>query len=207
MSQLSALLFNCSLKPEGEKSSTKAMLDKVIAVLRSHQVKTSVVHAVSAGIKFGVETDMGEGDGWPQIHERLLKADIVVIGTPIWLGQRCSVCQMVMERMDALLDETNDKGQLPLYNKVAGVCVVGNEDGAQHVGASILYNLMQMGATIPPNAESYWVGPAGGEDDFVDVAQDDEYVKELVDYLGNNLVHVAKSLQKQPIPAEGNAPQ
>lgn len=180
------------------------MLDKVVAVLKSHKVTCTIIHAADADIKFGVQTDMGKGDGWPKIHEKLIAADIVVIGTPIWLGQRCAVCQMVLERMDALLNEKNDQGQLPLYNKVGGVCVVGNEDGAQHVGASILYNLMQFGATIPPNAEAYWIGPAGGQDDFVDVALDDEYVKTLVDYIGNNLVHVARSLKATPIPPEGN---
>lgn len=204
MSKPKALLLNCSLKPKGEKSSTDAMLEKVTALLRSLGVSCETVWATSAKIAFGVETDMGKGDGWPKIHAKLLAADMVVIGTPIWLGQRASVCQVVLERMDALLDETNELGQMPLYGKVAGVCVVGNEDGAQHVGASILYNLMQMGATIPPNAEAYWVGPAGGEDDFVDVGQNDEYVASLVRYLAHNLVHVHRSLQATPIPAEGN---
>ncbi len=201
---MKALLFNCSLKPAGEKSSTQAMLDKVIAVLERRGVECSVVHAVDANIKFGTKTDMGEGDGWPPIHEQILAADILVIGTPIWLGERGSVCQMVLERFDAMLSETNEQGQMPLYNKVAGVCVVGNEDGAQHVGASILYNLMQIGATIPPNAECFWVGPAGGREDFVDVALNDSYVKKLVSYLGNNLVLVARSLKETPIPPEGN---
>jgi multimeric flavodoxin WrbA len=204
MPKLKALLFSCTLKPKGEKSSTELMLDKVTEVLERRGVECERVHAVDAKIAFGTETDMGKGDHWPAIHKKLLEADIIVVGTPIWLGQRGSVCQMVLERMDALLTETNEEGQLPLYNKVAGVCVVGNEDGAQHVGASILYNLMQMGATIPPNAEAYWVGPAGGRDDFVDVAQNDPYVKELVSYLGNNLVLLARLLKENPIPVEGN---
>jgi multimeric flavodoxin WrbA len=202
--KLKAMLFSCTLKPKGEKSSTELMLDKVTDVLEKRGVECERVHAVDAGIKFGTETDMGVGDKWPKIHERLLGVDIIVLGTPIWLGQRGSVAQMVLERMDALLTETNSAGQMPLYNKVAGVCVVGNEDGAQHVGASILYNLMQMGATIPPNAEAYWVGPAGGRDDFVEVAPNDPYVKELVSYLGNNLFLLARILKGNPIPAEGN---
>ncbi|HWD39705.1 MAG TPA: NAD(P)H-dependent oxidoreductase [Fimbriimonas sp.] len=201
---LKALLFNCTLKPKGERSSTQAMLEKVVSVLEEQGASCEVVHAVDAGIAFGVETDMGKGDKWPAIHKKILESDILVIGTPIWLGQRCSVSQMVLERMDAMLDETNEKGQLPLYSKVAGVCVVGNEDGAQHVGASILYNLMQIGATIPPNAEAYWVGKAGGEDDFVDVGQDDEYVRSLISYLGNNLAIFARLLKQNPIPVQGN---
>lgn len=204
MAKPKALLFNCSLKPKGEKSSTEAMLGKVEKLLKKLGVECETVWAVSENIAFGVETNMGKGDGWPKIHTKLLAADIIVIGTPIWLGQRGSVSQMVLERMDALLEETNKEGQMPLYNKVAGVCVVGNEDGAQHVGASILYNLMQMGATIPPNAESYWVGSAGGKDDFVDVGQSDEYVERLVSYLAYNLVHVHRSLKATPIPPEGN---
>jgi len=106
------------------------MLDKVTEVLERRGVKCERVHAVDADIQFGVETEMGKGDKWPAIHKKIVGADILVIGTPIWLGQRCSVCQMVLERMDAMLSETNEEGQLPLYNKVAGVCVVGNEDGA-----------------------------------------------------------------------------
>lgn len=204
MSKLKAVLFNCSLKPGGARSSTQALLDKVITVLKGHDVECELVHAVDSNIRFGVATDMGGRDGWPDIHKKILKCDILVIGTPIWLGQRASVCQMVLERMDAMLSETNSVGQFPLYNKVAGVCIVGNEDGAQHVGASILYNLMQIGATIPPNSEAYWVGPAGGEDDFVDVGLDDEYVKKLVSYLGNNLVLLAQMLRERPIPADGN---
>lgn len=180
------------------------MLDKVGKVLKSRDVVCKTIHAVDAGIKFGIKTDMGRGDKWPAIHDQIIASDILVIGTPIWMGERCSVCQMVIERLDALLNETNDQGQMPLYNKVAGVCVVGNEDGAQHVGSSILYNLMQLGATIPPNAEAYWVGKAGGQDDFVDVALSDPYVKELVSYVGNNLAHMATILKSNPIPPVGN---
>lgn len=204
MAKIRAVLINCSLKPKGQKSSTQAMLQKVAKVLKHHEVDCKIVHAADAGIKTGVKTNMGHGDQWPEIHKRILAADILVIGTPIWMGQRSSVCQRVMERIDAMLHETNEAGQLPLYNKVAGACVVGNEDGAQQVSASILYNLMQVGATIPPNAEAYWVGLAGGRDDFIDVALRDPYVKELVSYLGNNLAHMARILRANPIPAEGN---
>ncbi len=202
--RMHAILLNCSLKPSGEKSSTQAMLDKLIAHLERRGVKCEVIHASDRGIKTGTKSDLGSGDGWPAIRKKVMDSDIIVIGTPIWLGQRGSVCQMILERFDAMFTEQNAEGQLPLYNKVAGVCVLGNEDGVQHVGASILYNLMQLGATIPPNAEAYWVGPAGGRKDFIDVALDDPYVKTLVESLGSNLVHVARSLKKLPIPPDGN---
>lgn len=204
MAEFKALLFNCSLKSGEEPSSTQAMLEKVAAVLARHEVECEIVRAADYRIPFGVKTDMGEGDQWPELHRKITYADILVIGAPIWLGHRSGMCQVVLERMDALLNETNAQGQLPLYNKVAGVCVVGNEDGAQNVGAGVLYNLMQFGATIPPNAEAYWVGQAGGQDDFIDVALDDPYANKLVEYLGSNLVHVARSLRANPIPPEGN---
>lgn len=204
MASLRALLINCSLKPKGGKSSTDAMLQKVVDVLRSHGVVCKKVWAADASIQFGTEASMGRGDGWPQIREQILESDIIVIGCPIWMGQRSSVCQMVLERMDAFLYETNDAGQLLLYNKVGGACVVGNEDGAQHSAASIVYNLMQLGVTIPPQCEAYWVGLAGGKDDFVDVALDDEYVATLAIGMGSNLFHFATMLKANPIPADGN---
>jgi multimeric flavodoxin WrbA len=201
---LKAVLFNCTLKPKSQASSTQVMLEKVVAALEESDVKCEVIHACEAKIKLGVESDMGNGDGWPAIRRKILAANILVIGTPIWYGQRSSVCQMVLERIDAMLYETNSEGQLPLYNKVAGVCVVGNEDGAQHVSSTILYNLMQTGATIPANSEVYWVGLAGGKDDFKDVAVDDEYVAQLVSTMGNNLAIMGSLLDKHPYPVRGN---
>jgi len=204
MSKLKAILFNCTLKAAGERSSTHAMLSKVEAALAKRDVRCETVHAAGAGIKFGTDSDMGDGDGWPKLHDAILESDILVIGTPIWFGQRGSVCQMVLERIDSMLSQTNAKGQYPLYNKVAGVCVVGNEDGAQHVGSTILYNLMQTGATIPPNAEAYWVGPAGGRDDFVDVALDDPYPNKMAAMMASNLVTLANLLKDHPIPVDEN---
>jgi len=204
MAKLKAVLFNCTLKPSDERSSTHALLAKVEAALENREVSCTMIHAAGAGIKFGTDPDMGDGDGWPKLHDTILASDILVIGTPIWFGQRASVCQMVLERIDSMLNQQNSKGQLPLYNKVAGVCVVGNEDGAQHVGASVLYNLMQTGATIPPNAETFWVGPAGGRDDFIDVAVDDPYPNKMAVMMASNLVSVAKLLKDHPIPVDQN---
>jgi len=201
---LTAVLFNCTLKHGSEPSSTKFLLDKVAATMKERSVKSETIHAVDQNIAVGTESDMGKGDAWPAIREKVIEADIIVMGTPIWVGQRGSVCQHVMERLDAMFSETNDKGQLPLYNKVAGVCVVGNEDGAQHVGASLVYNFMQLGATIPPNAEAYWIGPAGGRDDFIDADPDNEYTASLVKTMSSNLVHLARMLKKTPIPVDGN---
>jgi len=201
---MNALLFNCTLKPRREPSSTQAMLDKLDKAMAKRSVKSEFIHAVDEKIAYGTASDMGKGDGWPAIRKKVMAADILVVGTPIWIAQRCSVCQMVMERFDAMFSETNEQGQLPLYNKVAGVCVVGNEDGAQHVGASLIYNLMQLGATIPPNAEAYWVGKAGGADDYIDVGQGHEYTNSMIETMSSNLVHIAHMLQKTPIPVDGN---
>lgn len=205
MAKLKAILLNCSLKGKGdEPSSTEKLLGEVAEQLKKLDVTCSTVRIVDHNIKFGVEADMGGADEWPKIHDQIIASDIIVFGTPIWIGHRGSVCQMVLERMDAMLSETNDLGQLPLYNKVAGCCVVGNEDGAQNVSAGVLYNLMQFGATIPPNAEAYWVGLAGGEDDYVDLKKPHPYTQKLVEYISHNLVHLATMLKNNPIPAEGN---
>ena len=42
-----------------------------------------------------------------------------------------------MERMDAMISETDDDGLPVAYNRVAGVVVTGNEDGAHHVIAEV----------------------------------------------------------------------
>lgn len=201
---LRALLLNCTLKKSPETSSTEALLREVKEVMEKHGTECELIRVVDHNVKFGVSTDMGDGDEWPQIHDKILASDILLIGTPIWFGKLSSVAQMVMERIDGMLSETNEMKQLPLYNKVAGCVVTGNEDGAQHVTSGILHDLMQTGATIPPNVNCYWVGEAGPGPDYVEAGTTSKYTKTLVQYTGNNLVHLARILKANPIPAEGN---
>jgi len=133
---LKVLAFNCSLKSAGgrEKSSTDILLQQLLDALAKHGAKGDIIRAVDHDIKPGVKSDEGEGDAWPALCKRVVEADIVVIGTPIWLGQPSSVAKRVLERMDAFLDETDEQGRMLSYGRVAAVAVVGNEDGADRVG-------------------------------------------------------------------------
>src|SRR4051794_11665164 len=124
--RLKALLLNCTIKKSPETSHTEALMRNVIGVLETLDTDCELIRAVDYDIPFGVESDMGEGDEWPQILEKVLAADILIVGTPIWFGVRSSVCQMVIERLDGTYNTTNEVGQYPLYNTVGGVVVTGN---------------------------------------------------------------------------------
>ena len=148
---LKVLAFNCSLKSAGgkEKSSTDILLQQLLDALATHGAKGDIIRAVDHDIKPGVKSDEGEGDAWPLLRKRVVEADILIIGTPIWLGQPSSVAKRVLERMDAFLEETDARGRMPSYGKVALAVVVGNEDGAHHTAAELFQALTEVGFTIP----------------------------------------------------------
>lgn len=164
-------------------------------------VKTESIRVNDYEIKFGITSDEGSGDEWPKILEKIKEADILVIGSPIWFGVRSSVAQLVIERLDGTYAEGDEQtGQYPLYNKVAGVIVTGNEDGAHNVAAHTLFNLSHLGATIPPNADCYWVGEAGPGPSYLDAGGDKHlYTNRTARYMAHNLVEMAKKLAKDPI--------
>jgi multimeric flavodoxin WrbA len=167
---LKVLAFNCSLKSAGgrEKSSTDILLQQLLDALAKHGAKGDIIRAVDHDIKPGVKSDEGEGDAWPVLRKRVVEADIVVIGTPIWLGQPSSVAKRVLERMDAFLSETDARGRMPSYGKVALAVVVGNEDGAHHTAAELFQALTEVGFTIPAGGVTYWVGEAMGGKEYKD---------------------------------------
>ena len=162
---LKVLAFNCSLKSAGgrEKSSTDVLLQQLLDALAKHGAKGDIIRAVDHDIKPGVKSDEGEGDAWPVLRKRVVEADIVVIGTPIWLGQPSSVAKRVLERMDAFLSETHARPRAPSYGKVALAVVVGNEDGAHHTAAELFQALTEVGLTIPAGGVTYWVVGDGGK--------------------------------------------
>jgi multimeric flavodoxin WrbA len=204
-SPLKALLLNCTLKPTPEESNTEALMRIVIGHLRDLGVETELLRPVDYRIPFGVVNDMGDGDEWPQILEKVLAADILILGTSIWFGVRNSVIQMVIERLDGTYALTNDVGQYPLYNKVAGVVVTGNEDGAHAAAETTLFNLSHMGCTIPPNADTYWVGDAGPGPSFIEAGgAEHPYTLKTAGWMAHNVVHMARILRANPIPPEGN---
>ena len=203
--QLSAVLLNCTLKKSPEVSNTQALMDHVIEHLEELDVRCETIRIVDYNVPFGVSSDEGDGDEWPQILDKVIAADILIIGTPIWFGVRSSVCQLVIERLDGTYNSTNEVGQYPLYNTVAGVVVTGNEDGAHDAASTTLFNLSHLGCTIPPNADTYWLGDAGPGPSFIEAdGWSSAYTQKTASWMSYNVVHLARMLKEHPIPAEGN---
>jgi len=201
-SKLKVLAFNCSLKSvQGkEKSSTQTLLEQLLEALAEHGAEGSIVRAVDHNIKPGVKSDEGEGDDWPALRQRVLNADILVMATPIWLGQPSSVAKRVMERMDAFLDETDDHDRMPSYGKVGVVVVVGNEDGAHHCAAELQQALTEVGFTIPAGGVTYWVGEAMGDKEYKDFRTAPKQVARVTAMLASNAAHLARLLKKSTYP-------
>jgi multimeric flavodoxin WrbA len=199
---LQVLAFNCSLKSakDSEASSTEVLLQQLLDALAEHGAKGEIVRAVECNIKPGVKSDEGEGDAWPALRQRVVDADILVIGTPIWLGQPSSVAKRVLERMDAFLDETDKRGRMPSYGKVALAVVVGNEDGAHHTAAELFQALTEVGFTIPAGGVTYWVGEAMGEKEYKDFAKPPKAVAEWTPMLASNAAHLARLLKQDKYP-------
>ena len=205
MAELKALFLNCTLKYSPQISNTEALIGKVIEWFDRLEVESEIVRVVDYHVRFGVTSDEGEGDEWPIILDKVKAADILVVGTPIWFGVRGSVAQMVIERLDGTYNERNEVGQYPLYNKVGGVVVTGNEDGAHAAAETTLFNLSHLGCAIPPNADTYWVGEAGPGPSYIEAGGEDHpYTKRTTRWMAHNLVHLARMLKTNPIPAEGN---
>ncbi len=145
---LRAVVLCCSLKPSPAPSSSELLGREVLTALADHDVTGEVIRVVDRNVRFGVSTDEGDGDGWPELRARILQAQILVIATPIWMGQPSSVCKMVLERLDAELSERDEQGRPLIFGKAAAVAVVGNEDGAHHVVAEVLQALNDVGFSI-----------------------------------------------------------
>ncbi|WLR99989.1 flavodoxin family protein [Shinella sumterensis] len=202
---LTALALNCTLKTKRaeDPSSTDRMLKLLAAAMEPLGVTTQFVQLADHDIKPGVTSDEGDGDAWPAIRQKILDADILIMGTPIWMGQPSSVCKRALERMDAFLEEKDDEGRMVSYGRVAAVAVVGNEDGAHHVSAELFQALNDVGFTIPANAVTYWVGEAMGSVNFVDLDEIPEPVRSTLSLVARNTVHAATLLKARPYPGGG----
>ena len=159
------------------------------------------MRVVDHDVRFGVSTDEGDGDGWPAIRAKLLAAQILVIATPIWMGQPSSVSKMVLERLDAEPSETDDQGRPLVYGKVAAAAVVGNEDGAHHVTAKVFQSLNDVGFTVLAAASTYWVGEAMGKVDYDQAGPKPDTTGGTTRTLAANVAHVARLLQDAPYSA------
>ena len=196
-----AVVLNCSLKRSPEPSNTEALAEVVAAELRTRGVRVDLVRVADLRILPGVETDLGEGDEWPRVHQMLLDAEILIMASPTWVGRPSSIAQLVIERMDAMLSEADGDGRPVAFNRVAGVVVTGNEDGAHHVISEISGALADIGYTIPGQAWTYWhLGPGPGPD-YLDSDQGRDWAASTGRAMASNLAAVAAALSANPIPA------
>jgi multimeric flavodoxin WrbA len=198
---LKATALVCTLEPSPQKSSSDLLAREVLDELKQHNVSSELYRLVDYKIKFGVQTDMGDGDEWPTIRKAVVESDILLISTPIWMGQPSSVAKMALERLDAELSETDDQGRPLMYGKVAIVAVVGNEDGAHHVSAEIYQALCDVGFTIPAGGPTYWVGEAMGSVDYQDLKSKPEKTLETTKTNAANAAHLAKLLKEHNYPS------
>ena len=197
---LTALVLCCTLKPGPAASSSQLMAERIAEQLEEHDVTSNIVRVVDEQVSFGVSVDEGEHDGWPRIRSRMLEAGILVIVSPIWMGQPSSVAKMVLERLDAELSETDDQGRLLTFGKVALIGVVGNEDGAHHVIAECAQALNDTGFTLAANVGSYWVGEAMQSTDYKDLDPEPEKTASATKTAVANAVHLARQLKASPYP-------
>lgn len=200
MDELKATMLICTLSPSPSKSSSELLANELLGELMKHGVVGKSYRIVDHTIKFGVEKDMGDGDDWGMIRASILQSDIVVISTPIWMGQPSSVAKMVLERLDAELAEKSEDGRPTMYGKVAAVAVVGNEDGAHHVSAELFQALSDVGFTIPPGGPTYWVGEAMGSKDYQDLDEKPEKTAYTTKILAANSAHIARLLKQSNYP-------
>ncbi|PRX98803.1 flavodoxin family protein [Allonocardiopsis opalescens] len=195
-----ALVLNCTLKPSPESSNTERLAQVAVDELIKLGVDVEMIRVVDRAIAPGVETDMGQGDEWPPIHQRLLESEILVIATPTWLGHPSSVAQRVLERMDAMLAETADDGRPVAYNRVAGVVVTGNEDGAHHVISEVAGGLVDIGYTVPGQAWAYWNAGPGPGPSYSETEHGHEWSHKSARTMAHNLHGAAVALGGSALP-------
>jgi multimeric flavodoxin WrbA len=201
-----ALVLNCTLKPSPATSNTEALAQVLIRQFEAEGVEADLVRLVDLDIRPGVSSDMGDGDAWPAVREKILASDILVIATPTWLGQHSSVCMRALERMDALISETDDSGRPVAFGKVAGIVITGNEDGAHHIVGTVSQALIDIGFTIPGHSWTYWhLGPGAGPD-YTATDKGHDYSDRVGRNAARNLMAAAQALSPRtfPVPESGN---
>jgi multimeric flavodoxin WrbA len=201
--KLTAVALNCTLKATDAASSTDKLLHEVMAALASEGVASDgIIRLADEDVRAGVTSDEGPGDAWPAIRARILAAQILVLGTPIWLGHPSSYAQRVLERLDAFLGEKADDGRLISLDRVAIVAVVGNEDGAHHVAAELFQALNDVGFTIPAASMTYWVGEAMHTTDYKDLPDGSDKTTAATKNAARRAAHLARVLRSEPYPPD-----
>ncbi|WP_299894220.1 flavodoxin family protein [uncultured Aquimarina sp.] len=212
-SLLKAIYINCTLKDSSKQSHTEGLMKVSMDIMKSENVSVEYLRLVDYEIAYGLMPDMKEEgkekDDWPEIYQKIMEADIIVIGTPIWLGEKSSVATKLIERLYGMSGEMNDKGQYIYYGKVGGCVITGNEDGIKHCAMGILYALQHLGFSIPPQADCGWIGEAGPGPSYLDEesnAKNNEFTNRNTTFMTYNLLNLAYILNKENgFPAYGNS--
>jgi len=211
-SGLSALFLNCTLKRSPEMSHTEGLVRISRAIMEKNGVSVEELRPVDYDIAYGVWPDIkGHGwekDDWPGIYEKVKKADILVISSPIWLGEKSSVCTKVIERLYSTSSDLNEAGQYAYYGRVGGCLITGNEDGVKHCSMNILYSLQHLGYAIPPQADAGWIGEAGPGPSYLDPGSggpENDFTNRNTTFMTWNLLHLARLIKDAGgFPAHGN---
>lgn len=211
-SDLTALFLNCTLKKSPELSHTEGLIRIANAIMTKNNIKTEIIRPVDYNIAAGVYPDMREHgwqeDVWPELYVKVQAANILIITTPIWLGEKSSICTKVIERLYGNSSQLNAAGQYAYYGKVGGCLITGNEDGAKHCAMNILYSLQHLGYVIPPQADAAWLGEAGPGPSYLDPdsgGPENDFTNRNTTFMTWNLMHLARMLKDVGgMPAHGN---
>ncbi len=209
---LKALFINCTLKRSPRESHTRGLIDVSKHIMEENGVDVEVLRAADYDIATGVYPDMTEHgwdkDDWPKIQQKVLASNILVLGTPIWLGDKSSVCSNVIERLYGYSGELNEEGQYAYYGRVGGTIITGNEDGVKHCAMNILYSLQHLGYVIPPQSDAGWIGEIGPGKSYLDEGSggpENDFTNRNTTFMTWNLMHMAKMIKENGgIPAHGN---
>lgn len=209
-SNLNAIYVNCTLKKSPQKSHTDTLMAVSRRIMDKENVKTEDIRLVDHQVANGVYPDMTkydwDTDEWPSLFNKIIAADILIIGTPIWLGEKSSIAQKLIERLYAMSAETNAKGQYIYYGKAGGCIITGNEDGVKHCAMGILYALQHIGYSIPPQADCGWIGTVGPGPSYGDtewqgekmdppVGFESSFTNRNTTFMTYNLLHLANMLK------------
>jgi multimeric flavodoxin WrbA len=212
-SKLKAVFVSCTLKKSPAISHTEGLMKVSMEIMKKEGVAVELIRFVDYDVAFGIQPDMtkegADKDDFPKLFEKIIAADILIIGSPIWLGERSSVATLLIERLYSMSAKQNDKGQYIYYGKAGGCVITGNEDGVKHCSMGILYALQHLGYSIPPQADCGWIGEVGPGASYLDKesnAQNNEFTNRNTTFMTYNLLHLAKMLKENGgYPKYGNS--
>ena len=206
LTRIKAVFLLGTLKPKrGEFSHTKVLAEIVAEELEEHNVQSEIVRLADYVIKPGTKNNMGKGDEWPRILQKVLAADIIVFATPIWWGNHSSLTQRAIERLDELHEELRETGKSRLTNKVGGIVITGEEDGEQHITGSISNFLISIGVTMPPMCAVSYLGDysRASKESLRKRLRGDKATASAAKKMASNLAFFAGLLRENGIPREG----